>query len=57
MGNLYDYFAALVGYDPTVTQSPEILTCACIAAFVLFLVGVKLIFRGFDRLFGYNAIQ
>lgn len=54
MGNLYDYFASLIGYAPNAAQNGDILQCACIAVVVLFVVSIKLILRGFDRLFGYH---
>lgn len=57
MGNLYEYFAELVGYVANSSQNSNIIYCACICAIVLFCQGMKLIFRGFDRLFGYNTIR
>lgn len=57
MGNLYEWFVALIGYTTDYSQNSNIIYCACICAIVLFCQAVKLIFRGFDRLLGYNTIR
>lgn len=59
MGNLYDWFIALLGITTGTTTSynSNVIYCACICAIVLFAVGVKLIFKGFDNLLGYNKIS
>lgn len=58
MGNLYDWFIALLGIsDSTSGYNSNVIYCACICAIVLFCVGIKLIFRGFDNLLGYNKIS
>lgn len=59
MGNLYDWFIALLGISSTTTSgyNSNVIYCACICAIVLFVVAVKLIFKGFDNLLGYNKIS
>lgn len=58
MGNLYDWFVALLGIEVTGTsQNSNVIYCACICAIVLFCVGIKIVFRGFDNLLGYNKIR
>lgn len=58
MGNLYDWFIALLGIEVTGTgQNSNVIYCACICAIVLFVSGIKLVFRGFDNLLGYNKIR
>lgn len=59
MGNLYDYFADLIGVvqtGQTYSQNSNVILCACVCVIVLFCTALKLISRGFDRLFGYNNI-
>lgn len=58
MGNLYDWFVALLGITGNATNyNSNVIYCACICAIVLFVVGIKLIFKGFDNLLGYNKIM
>lgn len=59
MGNLYDWFIALLGISGTSTSgyNSNVIYCACICAIVLFCVAVKMIFKGFGSLFGYNKIS
>lgn len=59
MGNLYDWFIALLGISSssTANYNSNVIYCACICAIVLFCVGVKMIFRGFSNLLGYNKIS
>lgn len=58
MGNLYDWLIALIGIEITGTsQNSNVIYCACICGIVLFVVGVKLIFKGFYNLLGYNKIS
>lgn len=56
MGNLYDWFMTLLGISGTTGYNSNVVYCACICAIVLFVVGIKLIFKGFDNLLGYNKI-
>lgn len=57
MGNLYDFFIELLGISSSTTgYNSNVIYCACICAIVLFAVAIKLIFRGFDNLLGYNKI-
>ena len=58
MGSLYEWFVALLGLSETAAgYNSDVVYCACVCAIVLFCVAVKLIFRGFSGLFGYNKIQ
>lgn len=58
MGNLYNLFLALLGLaEITGDIIPEVVYCACICAIVLFAVAIKMIFKGFDNLLGYNKIR
>ena len=59
MGNLYDWFMALLGITTgtNTNYNSNVIYCACICAIVLFAVAVKMIFRGFDNLLGYNKIR
>lgn len=57
MGNLYDYFMSLIGIvDGMTGYNSNVVYCCCICVVVLFCLACKLIFRGFDRLLGYNKI-
>lgn len=58
MGNLYELFLALLGLNEVTGDIiPEVVYCACTCAIVLFVVSVKLIFKGFDHALGYNKIR
>ena len=59
MGNLYNWFIALLGISTTTgtNQNSNVIYCACICAIVLFISGIKLVFKGFDNLLGYNKIM
>lgn len=55
MGNLYDYFMTLIGITSNTTgYNSNVIYCCCICVIVLFCLCIKLVFRGFDRLLGYN---
>lgn len=57
MGNLYDWFIALLGIEESTSgYNSNVIYCACICAIVLFSVGIKLIFRGFDKTTKYAQI-
>ena len=57
MGNLYDYFMALLGITSnTQGLNSNVIYCCCICVIILFCLCIKLVFRGFDRLLGYNNI-
>lgn len=58
MGNLYDWFIDLLGIAETTSgYNSNVIYCSCICAIVLFAVAIKVIFRGFDNLLGYNKIS
>lgn len=55
MGNLYDYFMTLLGItNNTSGLNSNVIYCCCICVIVLFAVAVKIIFKGFSCLCGYN---
>ena len=58
MGNLYSLFYSLLGLDQVTGDIvPEVVYCACMCATVLFVVAIKMIFKGFNSLLGYNKIR
>lgn len=55
MGNLYDYFMTLLGITSNTSGlNSNVIYCCCICVIVLFAVSIKIIFKGFSRLCGYN---
>lgn len=57
MGNMYNYMMTLIGIsDGYSGLNSNVIICCCICVVVLFAVACKLIFKGFDRLLGYNNI-
>lgn len=55
MGNLYNWFQTLLGISNNSTNyNSNVIYCAGICAIVLFVVSIKIIYKGFENLCGYN---
>ena len=55
MGNLYDFYATLLGIEyNTSGYNTNVIYVAGICAIVLFTVAIKIIYKGFNNLCGYN---